>query len=209
LTCRRLGSARNVDKKRVANVDQDQADSICSSCSERTGSAIADKTQLGDSCFNLEASLFRHEVGVVEHVRNGADCDPSTPCHILNARCTWPGVTVIGVTGPSSRLRHAGRLYPDRPETEAVQAFGLRPAGCRGSPIARSTVDTSATPRYCPAGYQNVSSRRESPHGVSAAVSTSNVDGEPTETFIFRGSGPLFHVGPLQRYNRFVRLSWK
>ncbi len=47
------------------------------------------------------------------------------------------------------------------------------------------------------------------PHGVSAAVSTSNGDGEATESFIFRGSGPLFHVGPLQRYNRSVRLSWK
>ena len=53
LSCRRLGSARNVDEERVSNVDQDQADSICSSCGERTGSAIADETQLGDRCFDL------------------------------------------------------------------------------------------------------------------------------------------------------------
>ena len=67
------------------------------------------------------AGLFRHEVGVVEHVRNGADCHPGTLCDILNARCTWPGVAVIVVTGPSSRLRHAGRLYPDSCLSEAVQ----------------------------------------------------------------------------------------
>jgi hypothetical protein len=95
--------------------------------------------------------------------RNTADGDPGTPCHILNARCAWPGVAVVGVTGPSSRLRHAGRLYQDRAGTEAIQVLGLRSACRRRCPIARSTVDTSATPRYCPAGYQNVSNRREFP----------------------------------------------
>ena len=112
LSCRRLGPARNVDEERVPNVDQDQADSICSSCGERPGSAIADEAQLGNRCFDLEAGLFGDYVGVVEHVRNGADRDAGATCDVLNARCTPLGVAVIGVTGPSSRRRHAGRLYP-------------------------------------------------------------------------------------------------
>src|SRR4029450_7776617 len=117
------------------------------------------------------------------------------PCHILNARCAWPGVAVVGVTGPSSRVRHAGRLYPDCTGTEAIQAFGLRLAGGRACPTARSTVDTSATHRYCPAGYQNVSNRRESPHGVSAAVSTSNGDWRGYRDLHLSGIRPTVSCG--------------
>ena len=121
LSCRRLGPARDVDEERVPNVDQDQADSICSSCGERPGSAIADKAQFGNRCFDLEPGLFGDYFWVVEHVRHGADRDTGATSDVLNARCTPPGVAVIGVTGPSSRLRHAGRLYPDSCVPEAVQ----------------------------------------------------------------------------------------
>ena len=79
----------------------------------KPSSAIADST--------FTASPFGHEVGVVEHIRNGADCDPGTPCHILDARCARLGIATHRWTGPSSRPRHAGRLYPDSCLSEAIQ----------------------------------------------------------------------------------------
>jgi hypothetical protein len=131
LSCRRLGPARNVDEERVSNVDQDQTDSVCSSCGERPSSAVANKAQFGNRCFDLEPGLVCDYFWVVEDVRDGADRDAGAASDVLNARCAWPGGGVIGVTGPSSRLRHAGRLYPPGCPPEAVQPFASALQGRR------------------------------------------------------------------------------
>ena len=119
--CVSRSAACDVDEEGVPNIDQDQADGICSSCGERSGSAVADKAQFGNRCFDLEPGLFCDYFWVVEDVRDGADRDAGATSDVLNARSARPGVAVIGVTGPSSRLRHAGRLYPHGCLPEAVQ----------------------------------------------------------------------------------------
>jgi hypothetical protein len=58
LSCRRLGPTRDVDEERVPNVDKDQADSICPSCGQRAGGAVADEAQLGNRRFDLETRTF-------------------------------------------------------------------------------------------------------------------------------------------------------
>jgi len=113
LPCRRFGPARNVDEERVPNVDKDQADSICPSCGKCPGGAIAHEAQLRNCRLDLEARVFGHEVGLVEHVGHRANRDARAPSDILNARATRPRVVIISLTKPSPRLCHVGRVYLD------------------------------------------------------------------------------------------------
>jgi hypothetical protein len=113
LSCRRLSPARDVDEERVSDVDQNQADSICPPCRERPGGAIADEAQLSNRRFDLEAGVFAHQVGIVEHIGHRANRHTSVPSDILNARPSRSRVAIIGLPYPGPRLCHVGRLYLD------------------------------------------------------------------------------------------------
>jgi hypothetical protein len=115
---------------------------IRASCRERPGGAIADEAQLGNRRFDLEAGVFAHQVGIVEHIGHRADRHTSVPSDILNARPRRSRVAIIGLLYPSPRLCHVGRLYLDRAMAEAIQPQGAQLDACSG-PRLRSKLDTN------------------------------------------------------------------
>ena len=114
LPCCRLGPARDVDEERVADIDKDQADSICPSCGKSPGGAIAYEAQLCNGRFDLDARLFGDDVGVVEDVRDRSNRYACALCDVLNSGIAATGGVAIVRTHRSLRLCHGGRLYPSR-----------------------------------------------------------------------------------------------
>ena len=146
LTCRRLGTARNVDEERVPDVDQDQADGIGSSRGEGSSSAIAYEAQLSNRGFDFETSLFGDYAGVVQYIRHCSDGYASAFGNILDARTARPCTIFTKLT---SGVRDDGMREGYTLTTVYLKRFSFPPADLRyqflslGRPIRPSDVETN------------------------------------------------------------------
>jgi hypothetical protein len=104
MPCCRLSTARDVDEERVPDIDKDQADSICPSCRERSGRAIAYEAQFRNRRFDFEARVFSNEIGIVEDVRDRANRYAGAPRDVLNPGIVGAGGVAIVGTYPNPRL---------------------------------------------------------------------------------------------------------
>ena len=108
-----LDAARDLGEERVGHVEHDQPETAAAAGPELAGGSVRDEAELLHRGLDTGPGERPDQVGMVQHVRDGADGHPGQARHVLHARSHQPlrTLTVHRLNPPSAfHRRRRGRI---------------------------------------------------------------------------------------------------